>query len=376
MKIFLNNPINQDFDFLDHKISYINYTKYLKYNNTFFNYLKHGIMSSTLSAKLYNPNFLQNLYITKDKNYFKFLNEFKERFKDYDVIIMNPGVDLVHPEFLHKHFKNSLKIMQFIDDPHQTYNYGLAFSWVFNAAIFTSPTYSEDLTMRQILSLAGFKDMLWIPNCATNIQDPKWSMDEIVPQLEKRINKSFYVGNYYTDKIKRLSFLKKKLNSKFEIFGRYPLKGLSFFGANLLLHKNLIFYLPRKLNQKEWNEVYESYAVGVNMHISFPQLEIGNVRLYELAYRGVAQVCDITSLNKDIIKEIFIPEKEILLYETQDQCVEQVNRLLSNKNLRIEIALAAYKRSISDYTYEVNLKKKIKWFETLLKKKFNTNEKF
>ena len=112
------------------------------------------------------------------------------------------------------------------------------------------------------------------------------------------------------------------------------------------------------------------------MHLSDPSIEFSNIRLYELGYRGVAQVCDVSSVTKDIVKKIFIPDKEILLYETADQCVEQVNRLLSNKNLRIEIALAAYKRSISEYKYEIVLKKKIKWFKTLLKKKFNTNEKF
>jgi spore maturation protein CgeB len=376
MKIFLNNPINQDFNFLDHKISYINYKKYLKYNKTIFNYLKYGISGNNLFAKLLNPSFLQDLYINKDKNYFKFLNEFKERFKDYDIIVMNPGIDLVHPEFLHKHFKNSIKVLSFIDDPHQTYNYGLAYSWVFDAATYVSPTYSVDLNMRQILSLAGFKDIMWYPNCLTNTDNPKWGVGEIAQQLEKRINKSFYVGGYYTDKIKRLAILKKKLNTKFDIFGYYPLKGLSFFVGNLLLNKIPIFYLPRKLNKQEWNEVYESYGVGINMHLSDPSIEFGNIRLYELGYRGVAQVCDVSSVTKDIVKKIFIPDKEILLYETADQCVEQVNRLLSNKNLRIEIALAAYKRSISEYKYEITLKKKIKWFKTLLKKKFNTNEKF
>ena len=55
--------------------------------------------------KMQNPFFIQKMYLDKDKEYMNYLHEFKERFFDYDVIVMNPGVDLVHPEFLHKTFQ-------------------------------------------------------------------------------------------------------------------------------------------------------------------------------------------------------------------------------------------------------------------------------
>ena len=73
MKIFLRNFIKENFNFLGHKISHINYDKFLKYNKTFTNYLKHGISGNNLFAKLLNPSFIQNLYTSKDKSYFKFL---------------------------------------------------------------------------------------------------------------------------------------------------------------------------------------------------------------------------------------------------------------------------------------------------------------
>ena len=106
MKIFIQNHIKEDQDFLGHTISHMSYKGYIKFNKKFINYLKHGISGNNLSAKLRDPGFIQNLYQNKDKDYFKFLNEFRERYKEYDVIVMNPGVDLVHPEFLYKHFKN------------------------------------------------------------------------------------------------------------------------------------------------------------------------------------------------------------------------------------------------------------------------------
>jgi hypothetical protein len=72
--------------------------------NYFLNYIKHGLSSNSLYAKLRNPEYIHNLYHSKDPAYMAFINEFYNRYKDFDVIVMNPGVDLVHPEFLYKYF--------------------------------------------------------------------------------------------------------------------------------------------------------------------------------------------------------------------------------------------------------------------------------
>jgi hypothetical protein len=124
---------------------------------------------------------------------------------------MNPGVDLVHPEFLYKHFKNSFKVLHFVDDPHATYNYCLPYSWAFDAATYISPSYSKDFDMSQFLNLAGFKSTFWTPLSISNINPPKWTYIELEKQLRTRKNEAVYFGNYYTDKIDRLITLKKKI---------------------------------------------------------------------------------------------------------------------------------------------------------------------
>ena len=88
----------------------------------------------------------------KDSEYFKFLSAFKERYSDFDVIFMNPGVDLVHPEYLIKNFPNAIKVLHFVDDPHASYSYGFPYSWAFDAATYISPSYSEDYSMEEILN--------------------------------------------------------------------------------------------------------------------------------------------------------------------------------------------------------------------------------
>jgi hypothetical protein len=363
MKIFLRNPRSENFNFLGHKISHMNYDKFLKYNKTFGNYLKHGISGNSLFAKLLNPSFIQNLYISKDKSYFKFLNEFKERFEDYDVIVMNPGVDLVHPEFLHKHFKNSLKVLHFTDDPHQTYNYGLAYSWVFDAATYISPSYSEDIDMEKLLSLAGFKSTFWVPSTLANINPPKWTVAELENQLRTRKKQVVYFGNFYTNKIDRLITLKKNLKNNFKIYGKFPLKGFAFFVYSLLKKKPVI-YLPKYLSSdEERDKIYEKIAIGINMHYSHPAIETGNTRTYELPYNGVAQIVDISKVS--LINKIFEPNKEILTYESIDECIYQAKRLIEDDDLRCKIALAGYKKAIKEYSYDQTLKNIINWFEKL-----------
>jgi len=364
MKIFIQNHIKEDHDFLGHTISHISYDGYLKYNKKFLNYLKHGISGNNLFAKLRNPEFIQNLYQRKDKEYFRFLNEFKEKYKEYDVIVMNPGVDLVHPEFLYKHFKNSLKVLHFIDDPHATYNYCLPYSWAFDAATYISPSYSKDLDMSQLLKLTGFKYTHWTPLNGSNIHSPKWTNTELEKQLKTRKKEAVYFGNYYTDKMERLITLKKNLKKNFQIYGKFPLKGYSFFIFSLL-KKNPVFYIPNSsLLPIARNRVYENTAIGINMHLTHPACETGNARTYELAYNGVAQIIDTSDVS--LIKNIFIPNKEILTYESIEECIFQTKRLMQDDDLRYKIALAGYKKATEEYSYSKTFEKLISWFKTII----------
>ena len=122
--------------------------------------------------------------------------------------------------------------------------------------------------------------------------------------------------------------------------------------------------MPRQLSNIELENIYSNKAVGINMHLSNPSIETGNARLYELAYRGVAQVVDTSKVS--LVEEIFEPENEILTYETIDECVYQTRRLLCDDELRFKIALAAYERSINQYSYLDNLTRLIEWFKSLL----------
>jgi len=363
MKVFIQTPYG-DCDFHNHKLSHISYDSFLSNKVGLFSIIKHGILSSTLSAKLKNPMYLQKLYLEKDKGYFKFLYEFKEKYKDYDVIVMNPGVDLVHPEFLYKHFPNTLKCLHFVDDPHSTYSYCFPFSWAFDCATYISPSYNNDFTMPEILDHVGLKLNKWFPLCNSNLKDPTYSIQELKRQLPTRNNKIIYVGNYYTNKNKRLASIKHEFKSDFDIFGHDPLGGFMFPIASTINGYPSISRV-KSISNKQREYLYSKYSIGLNLHLSKSGLETGNARLYELAYRGVAQVVD--SGGASLVGNIFKPGVEILTYENHRECLDNIRLLQSDDNLRISLALSAYKRAMNDYSYPSNLLGVINWYEDILR---------
>ncbi|MBC8147158.1 MAG: glycosyltransferase [Bacteroidetes bacterium] len=363
MKVFIQTPY-EDCDFHGHKLSHMSYDSFLSNKVGLASIIKHGVSGSTLFARLNNPWYLQKLYLAKDKEYFKFLYEFKERYEDYDVIVMNPGVDLVHPEFLYKHFPNTLKCLHFVDDPHATYSYCFPFSWVFDCATYISPSYNNEFTMPEILHHVGLKLNKWFPLCNSNLKEPIYSINELKKQLSTRNNKIIYVGNYYSNKNKRLSSIKHKLKSDFDIFGKTPLGGY-MFPINSTINGFPSRYRVRSISNKERELFYSKYSIGLNMHLSTPGLETGNARLYELAYRGVAQVVD--SGGASLVGNIFRPGDEILTYQNERECIDNIRLLQSDENLRMSLALSAYKRAIVDYSYPSKLIEVLDWYEGIIK---------
>ena len=364
MKIFMQTPLGGECKVGEHSISHMSYRDYLSNNPRLLDILKFGLSGSKMASKLRNPEFIHRLYIEKNSEYFRFLDEFKERYSNYDVIVMNPGVDLVHPEFLVEYFPNTLKCLHFVDDPHASYSFGFPFSWAFDCATYITPSYTSDFTMSEILKKVGFQHVKWMPHCVTNVHPPLYSEEELHEQLLTRNNKAIYVGAYYTNKTRRLIALKKELGDKFDIFGRYPLGGwlytLSSWRAGVPT-----MYRVSSVSDCRREELYSSYSIGVNMHLSVPGMETGNARTYELAYRGIAQVVDESGASA--ISEIFEPEKEILTYSSIAECIEQVRRLQADTDLRMSLARNAYRRAVDEYQYPNRLVDLLSWFEELRK---------
>ena len=123
-KIFIETPFLDETSFNGYLLSHLSYRDFfLKKTGKISNIIKNGYSGSSLFSRFRNPELMQKDVLRKRFEYFKFLSAFKERYSDFDVIFMNPGVDLVHPEYLIKNFPNAIKVLHFVDDPH-TYSYG------------------------------------------------------------------------------------------------------------------------------------------------------------------------------------------------------------------------------------------------------------
>lgn len=89
--------------------------------------------------------------------------------------------------------------------------------------------------------------------------------------------------------------------------------------------------------------LYSRSRIGLNVHNSIGPV---NARLYDLAAFGVLQVCD----SKANLSLVFEEGKEIVGYETADQCVDLVRHYLAHPDEASEIAAAGRSRYLRDYT--------------------------
>ena len=98
--------------------------------------------------------------------------------------------------------------------------------------------------------------------------------------------------------------------------------------------------------------IYPRARIGWNLHNSTGPC---NTRFMELPANGVFQICD----NPDQLHRYFVPGKEIVGFASLEECIELTHYYLKHEDERREIAAAAHRRVLRDYTEE-------RWFEGLL----------
>ena len=97
-------------------------------------------------------------------------------------------------------------------------------------------------------------------------------------------------------------------------------------------------------------EMYRVLArsrVTINHHIDLAEGYCNNMRLYEATGCAALMVVD----RGRNLAELFAPEKEVVTYSSGDECVEAVERMLSDDAARAEIAAAGQRRTLSEHSY-------------------------
>jgi hypothetical protein len=88
--------------------------------------------------------------------------------------------------------------------------------------------------------------------------------------------------------------------------------------------------------------IYRNSQIGLNIHNSSGPI---NFRTYDLPACGVMQICD----NKADLGKIFRLDKEVVGFDTIDECIEKTHYYLDNPEEQREIALAGWQRWRKDY---------------------------
>jgi len=95
----------------------------------------------------------------------------------------------------------------------------------------------------------------------------------------------------------------------------------------------------------DWPEMWFAYRqaqIGWNVHNSTGF----NFRTYELAAYGVMQICD----NKSDLPQIYELGKEVVGFDSIEECIQLTHYYLAHPGEQREIALAAWKHWKRDYT--------------------------
>src|SRR5215831_9009463 len=238
---------------------------------------------------------IDRMYREKDPAYMRFLGDFIAKFKDADLLVFatyNP----IHPEVLCNELIKPIKVLGFIDDPASTYVRGIPYLWAFDGAFYISPSYSGQFLFKESLPRWGCEHHYWWP-----LVPPKAAVDQkgtnglfwplLAPRTEavqrgdaffrERDLDVIYVGNAYGPKTDRLIQLKKKLGSRLQIYGRWPLAGYSGT-ARWLLGRPALWARVPTISDQERAALYYRTKIGINMHFSTRPTETGNMRMYEV----------------------------------------------------------------------------------------------
>ena len=170
-----------------------------------------------------------------------------------------------------------------------------------------------------------------------------------IANCEKEIDVLF-VGNlyYYPERVRLLKSLAKKLKGKyiFKVYGVYkpiyknPIKWLFREERSVFLNKNI--------SPKEVNLLYNQSKLCLNIH-HWQTKEGANPKVFEICGSGAFQVVDYNPF----IAETF-PENSIAMYESEEQCIEQILRSFHSDVL--VYAAEAYRTVSEKHTFTTRIK--------------------
>lgn len=203
--------------------------------------------------------------------------------------------------------------------------------------IFTKEPFMVDIFRKKL-----GKNIFYLPEA----YNPNWHNSTDLNDEEKRhfscdIN---ITGNMY---YYRALILENFMNYNIKIWG--PVFPKWLHSATRKFFQNE--YVAKEKKAK----AFKAAKINLNL-MHYTEIYGVNCRTFEIAGCGGFQIADF----KPTIKDLFVIDKEIVVFETLKELKEKVAYYLSHKKEREEIALRGYERAHKEHTYEQRLKTIIK----------------
>lgn len=138
-------------------------------------------------------------------------------------------------------------------------------------------------------------------------------------------------------------FLRKvkleKVTDKYSIFeyGKTPVLGYS--NGLMAANHNPVYGL-------DMYNLFRSAKIVLNIHIGVAGIYAGNMRLFEVTGVGSCLLTD----NKRNLSDLFEIGKEVVAYESPEDCISKARWLLDHEDERSQIARAGQKKTLESHT--------------------------
>jgi spore maturation protein CgeB len=156
----------------------------------------------------------------------------------------------------------------------------------------------------------------------------------------------------------RVDFFNSLNDSRIHLWGRGWKESGEFYGHRKALKPNVARAIRgggERFSAEAENKIYNAGKIGLNIHSCLTgtsPLELDgwfvNPRTFSMPGSGIMQICD----NRRGVSDFFEPGKEIILYDSVEECRDRVDYFLAHDKERLAIAEAGHKRARSDHSFD------------------------
>jgi len=174
-------------------------------------------------------------------------------------------------------------------------------------------------------------------------------------KLPLQIYGQLEVDPFLTLKMKQTAYLAVKMLSALNIKSIYENSSLQKIGqlTEMPRRSRYASSILKNINNSpvfgiEMLKLIAGYSIGFNLHGEIAGDYAANVRMFEVCGAGALLVTD----HKKNIQSLFEPDREILTYQSKEECVEKLQWAIKHPKEAQNIALAGQERALRDHSVE------------------------